>query len=100
VPLADKNTDRKQQGGELALQRSDEIRALPLVCSGELEALIPLWLEGLGPLREPLAIELPVRLDGTDHMPVLAAAELQQAVGSISALAEDIDLELRGQLAF
>ena len=53
----------------------------PLVWSGELHALIPLMLERLGPLGELLVIQLPIGLDRTHHMPVLTAAEFEQAIG-------------------
>jgi hypothetical protein len=75
VPLTDEDTDLKRQGIELALARSHQVRPLSLVCSGQLDALIPLMPERLGPLGEFLVVQLPIRLDGTHHLPAMTAAE-------------------------
>jgi hypothetical protein len=96
VPLTDEDTDRKRQAMEFALALPYEVRALPLVCSGQLHALIPLMPERLGPLGEFLVIQLPIRLDGAHHMPVLPATEFQQAIGGVPIVKEHIDLEARG----
>src|SRR5438477_12664232 len=45
VPLTDEDTDRKRHALEGALALPYEVRALPLVCSGQLHALIPLMPE-------------------------------------------------------
>src|SRR5207249_4070249 len=42
VPLTDADTDRKRHALEWALALPYEVRALPLVCSGQRHALIPL----------------------------------------------------------
>ena len=63
VPLTDEDTDLKRQGVELALPRPHQVRPRPLVCSGQLYALIPLMPERLGPLRELLVVQLPIGLD-------------------------------------
>jgi hypothetical protein len=57
----------------------------------------PLVSERLGPLGELLVIQLPIGLDRTHHMPTLAAAEFEQAVGRIPTVKEHVDLETRGQ---
>src|SRR5215467_10983370 len=95
VPLTDKHTDLKRHFAELPAQRPYQIRAEPLVCSGQLHTLIPLMPERFGPLRELLVIQLPVRLDRTNHVPALTAAEFQEAIGSIPTVEEHIDLETR-----
>jgi len=97
VPLTDEDTDLKRQGVELASERPHEVGPLPLVCSGQLDTLIPLMPERLGPLRELLVVQLPIGLDCTDHMPALTAAEFQYAIGRIPTVEEHIHLESRGQ---
>jgi hypothetical protein len=97
VPLTDEDTDRKWHGVELALARPHQVSPLPLVCSGQLYALLPLMPERLGPLREFLVVQLPIGLDRTHHMPALTAAEFEQAIGGIPTVEEHIDLEARGQ---
>ncbi len=97
VPLTDEDTDRKRQAMEFAVALPYEVRALPLVCSGQLHALIPLMPERLGPLGEFLVIQLPIRLESAHHMPALPATAFQQAIGGIPTLKEPIDLEARGQ---
>jgi hypothetical protein len=97
VPLTDEDTDRKRQGMEFALALPYEVRALPLVRSGQLDALRPLLPERLGPLGTFLVIQLPMRPDGTHHLPALPAAEFQQAIGGVPTVKEHIDLEARGE---
>jgi hypothetical protein len=97
VPLTDEDTDRKRHAMECALALPYEVRALPLVCSGQLHALIPLMPERLGPLGECLVIQLPMRLERAHYMPALPAAEFQQAIGGVPAVKEHIDLEARGE---
>jgi hypothetical protein len=97
VPFADEHTDLKRQLGELPLEGPYQIGPGPLVCSGQLHALIPLMLERLGPLGEPLVVELPIGLDRTHDMPTLAAAEFQQTIGGIPTVKEHVHLETRGQ---
>ena len=97
MPFADEHTDVKRQVGEPPLKRSHQVRALSSVCSGQLHMLIPLMPERLGPLGELLVIELPIGLDRTHHMPTLAAAEFEQAIGSIPTVKEHVHLETSGQ---
>src|SRR6266545_4911402 len=97
VPLTDKDTDCKRQLGEFTLERSHQGGPLPPACSGQLHALIPLMPERLGPLGERLVVQLPIRLDRTYPMPVLTAAEFEQAIGGIPNVEEHIDLKVRGQ---
>ena len=97
VPLTDEDTDRKRQGGELTLERPHQVRPLPLVCSGQLDTLIPLMPKRLGPLGEFLVVQLPIGFDRTHDMPALTAAEFEQAIGGIPTVKEHIDLESRGQ---
>ncbi len=54
-------------------------------------------LERLGPLGQLLVIEQAIRLDRTDHMPPPATTEGEQAIGGISTVTEDVDLEPRRQ---
>jgi hypothetical protein len=54
-------------------------------------------LERLGPLGELLVVQLPIGFDRTHHMPVLTAAEFEQAIGGIPTIKEHIDLKSRGQ---
>ena len=75
-PLTDEHTDLTRQFAELPAQWPHQVSARPLVCRGQLYALIPLLSERLGPLRELLVIQLPVGLDRTNHVPALTAAEL------------------------
>src|SRR5262245_58325505 len=93
VPLTDEHTDLPRQFAELPAQGPHQGSAGPLVCSGQLHALIPLMSERLGPLREFLVIQLPVGLDRTNHVPALTAAALQEAIGSLPTVEEHIDLE-------
>src|SRR5215470_18157514 len=93
VPLTDEHTDLTRQFAELPAQCPHQVSAGPLVCSGQLHALIPLMSERLGPLRELLVLQLPVGLDRTNHVPALTAAEFQEAIGSIPTVEEHIDLE-------
>jgi hypothetical protein len=59
---------------ELALERPHQVRPLSLVCSGQLDALIPLMPERWRPWGEFLVVQLPIRRDGTHHLPALTAA--------------------------
>src|SRR5215467_10778140 len=93
VPLTDEHTDLTRPFAELPTQRPHQVSAEPLVCRGQLHALIPRMSERLGPLRELLVIQLPVGLDRTNHVPALTAAEFQEAIGSIPTVEEHIDLE-------
>jgi hypothetical protein len=97
VPLTNEDTDLKRHGIELALERPHQVRPLSLVCSGQLHALIPLMPERLGPVGELLVIQLAIGLDRTYDMPVLTAAEFEQAIGGIPTVEEHVDLEARGQ---
>src|SRR5215475_9732409 len=96
VPLTDEDTDCERHALEFALALPYEVRALPLICSGQLHALIPLMPERLGPLGEFLVIQLPIRLEGTHNMPLLPTTEFQQAIGGVPTIKEHIDLEARG----
>ena len=73
VPLTEEDTDLKRPGMECALALPYEVRALPLVRRGQRHALIPLMPERWGPLGAFLVIQLPMRPDGTHHMPALPA---------------------------
>jgi hypothetical protein len=95
VPLTDEDTDRKRQAMEFPVALPYKGRALPLVCSGQRHALIPLMPERLGPLREFLVIQLPIRLDRTHHVPALPTTAFQQAIGGVPTVKEHIDLEAR-----
>jgi hypothetical protein len=53
--------------------------------------------ERLGPLGELRVIQLAIGLDRTHYMPVLTAAEFEQAIGGIPTVEEHKDLESRGQ---
>src|SRR3989442_1600354 len=97
VPCTDKDTDFKRQLVEFTLERSHQVGPLPIACSGQLHALIPLMPERLGPLRELLVIERAIGLDRTNHMPVPTATEFEQSIGSIPTVTEHIDVEPRGQ---
>src|SRR4030095_11609903 len=83
VPVTDEHTDLKRQLGKLPAEGPDQRGPESLVCSGQLDALIPLMSERLGPLRELLVIQLAIGLDRTNHVPALTAAEFQEAIGSI-----------------
>ena len=96
MPLTAEDTDRQRQAMAFALALPYEVRALPLVWSGQLHALIPLMPERLGPLGALLVIQLPMRLEGAHHMPVRPATACQPAIGSVPTVKEHIDLEARG----
>ena len=73
VPFADEDTDLKRQVVELPLEWSHQVRALSSVCRGQLDALIPLVSERLGPLGELLVVERPIGLDRREHSVILTS---------------------------
>ena len=97
VPLTDEDTDRKRQGGELAVARAHQGGPLPLVCSGQLYTLRPLMPERVGPVGELLVVQLPLRRDRTPDLPALSATKFAHALGGIPTVEQPIDLESSGE---
>ena len=62
MPSTDEHTNLTRPLVQLPLTGPDQIGPLPVVCRGQLSALIPLMPERLGPLRALRVIQLPIGL--------------------------------------
>ena len=91
VPSRNPNTDVEGHIFQSPLQGSDPIGRPFAVCSGRPYRHIPLVLEGACLLVDAFLVELAIGLDSTDHVPVLAADELDQPGRRIPGIEQDID---------
>ena len=77
VPFTNEDTDFKREFSELTAELANQVKALLLVCSGQLDASVPLVLEVSVPLRQLLIVQQAIGLDGANHVPVLTPTEFQ-----------------------
>jgi hypothetical protein len=99
VPTRLEHGGKRRDPLQIPLEASDVIGALT-IRSADREAIIALVPQGLRMGMEGFPVQKAVRLEVTDHVPALGEAKVDQLLGGVPTVEEDIDTAIWGKEGF